>query len=218
MPFNAIMYDLDGLLIDSEKYWGKCWEDFLRERNIPFTEKTHHAFMGRSLRENIAWAKKEFNLIESTATLTKIFVEKTDAVYNHLALPMPGAARLIRETRACYKTQVIVSGSLRSHISMVVERLGWGAWFDDYFSVEDVGGVGKPNPAVYLLAAEKCRVAPTDCVALEDSENGLRAAKAAGMSCVAVPDLQRHEGDFSSANLIVHSLDDEEVIAYLGIR
>ena len=99
----------------------------------------------------------------------------------------------------------------------MVERFGWQDHFDELVSPDHVGGVGKPDPRIYLHTADLLKVNPADCVVLEDAENGVVAAKKAGMKCIAVLDKRWSFGNFDMADLTVESLEDGRVYKFLKL-
>lgn len=115
------------------------------------------------------------------------------------------------------KKTAIASGASLDRINIVLERFGWQNYFDTVVSTDHVAYKGKPDPAVFLYAARQLGVAPEECVVVEDSENGLEAAKNAGMRCVIRFDERWCHGDFSKADLMVQCLTDSKLHEFLGV-
>jgi len=111
--------------------------------------------------------------------------------------------------------QAIATGAPKLAADKLVNRFGCQDYFEKIVSVECTGLPGKPDPGVFLHAAKVLVVEPEHCVVFEDAQNGVLAAKAAGMRCIAVPDARWSFGDFSQADLIVDSLADERVMKFL---
>lgn len=217
MRFKAILFDMDGLLIDSMIHWVEDDKDFFGSRGIELTPDLIKFFTGKSTKEILVWLKKEYGLLESLEDLTEERIKKTDKIYTHLSDKMPGTDLLIKTIKNSEAKQAIASGSPLNRIEVIVDRFGWRDSFDKLISVEDVAHRGKPEPDVYLHATKVLEVKPEDCVVFEDAENGVLSAKAAGMKCVAVLDERWSFGDFSQADLIVDSLENEKVFNYINL-
>ena len=146
----------------------------------------------------------------------------TDQVVAHViteGLPMPGVAEAVELCTGLGLNLAIASSSPRRLIDAVCDRLGLGGIRVRCSAVDEVNG--KPAPDVYLAAARRLGVAPANCVAIEDSPNGIAAAKAAGMRCVAVPDPLLHtDAGYQQADLVLPSLAmlDEPALRLLGVR
>ncbi len=216
--FKAIIFDMDGLLIDSEGYWDECSVPLFANRGIEFSAELKQRLTGRSLRENIEWLKQQYGWTEPTEDLIKEFRTATDHIYYNLAQPLPGASELIKKVDSAFSKQAIASGSFLYRIEEIANRFAWTPYFDALISSDHVNYVGKPDPAIYRFTANELRVLPETCVVLEDSVNGVRAAKAAGMTCIAVPNQKWGYGDFSMADMIVESLEDERIRKFLKIK
>ncbi len=217
MDIKAVIFDMDGLLIDSEDHWDDCSIKLLAARGVALTPELKSYVSGRSLRENMTWFKEQYGWEETVEALMREFRLATDHIYYELAKPLPGAESLIKDSRAMFPKQAIASGSFLYRIEKITERLAWKSYFDELVSSDHVNFVGKPDPIIYHFTADALRVLPEHCVVFEDSINGVQAAKAAGMQCVAVPNPRSH-GDFSIADLIVGSLEDERIKGFLKIE
>jgi HAD superfamily hydrolase (TIGR01509 family) len=213
--FKAVIFDMDGLLIDSEDHWEDCSFKLLEARGVALTPELRKYLSGRSLRENMTWLKQEYGWEDSVDFLMREFRLATDHIYYELAKPLPGAESLLQTTRHAFEKQAIASGSFLYRIEEITTRLNWKHYFDALISSDHVNFVGKPDPVIYRFTAETLQVQPEACVVFEDSINGVRAAKAAGMTCVAVPNPRLLNDDFMIADLIVESLEDDRVKQFL---
>jgi len=215
--FDAIIFDMDGLLIDSMLYWVNLDQAFFKKHGIDLTDDIVRYFSGRKEQENMEWMKENFKIKDSVEDLIKKRYKETDLIYSQKTELMPGAEKLVRFNKEKNIQQAIATGSPYRHLNLVKERFSW--WdnhFNLFVSVDEVKK-GKPDPAVYLYTAEKLKVDPKKCVVFEDAENGLMSAKAAGMKCIAVPDARWSPGDFSKADLIADSLEDEKIFKFLNL-
>lgn len=208
---------MDGTLIDSEAYWFQAETRFLRRYDLKFTPAHAERYTGRSLRESVGLLRDEFNLSNSIDDLLAAKTEESDLIYKQQALALPGAEELTRALRAKEYKTAIASGSSLQRIQMIVDRLRWQGLFDELVSTDHVDYRGKPDPAIYVYTAERLGLSSAECLVIEDSVNGIKAAKLAGMTCVAVPDLRWSHGDFSMADFHIESLSDPKLYSLLGL-
>ncbi len=208
---------MDGVLIDSELYWKEEGHHFFERRGVPFTPQLSARLSGQSMRENMRWVKEEFGFPESVEELCAERVRATDHIYTQAAGILPGVEDLLKQLHAAGCKAAIASGSFTYRIETIVDRFGWSNYFQTLASTDDVNFVGKPDPAIYLFTAKQLGVNPAECVVVEDSVNGLQAAKRAGMACIAAPNPRWSWGDFSSADLTVDTLVDRKVFDFIGL-
>lgn len=217
MKFKAIIFDMDGVLIDSQSYWDTMDRNFFQSRGLAYTDEVRNLLMGKSMKENVSWIKETYARPETEAELTDERTTMTDKIYTDHASILPGVQEIIQMGKASGHKQAIASGSALYRIEHVVNRFGWQSYFDALVSTDHVGGVGKPAPDIYLKAVEMLGLEPADCVAIEDAENGVRAAKAAGLACIAVPNRAWGVADFSMADIEAESLMDTQVFDFIGL-
>ncbi len=216
MTFDAIIFDMDGLLINSEDIWYEA-DKFFEKRNILLTDEIQHALMGKSFHQSAAWLKERYLLSESVEEIIAERQRDTDGIYTHLARPLPGVQELLERLSQTDIPLAIGSGSSLRRIEEIVDRFDWRKYFEVLASSEHVEYKGKPDPDIFLYAADRLGKIPETCVVLEDSINGVTAAKLAGMSCIAVPAPQAKKEDFVAADIIVPSLQEPAVYSFLGI-
>jgi len=216
MKFKAVIYDMDGLLVDSMIHWIKMDQNFFAQFGIELTNDMIRYMTGRSEEENIRWVKETYNIHYSYDDLLKTRTAQVDDIYQIDTDEMPGASALIDAIQKKGLKQAIASGARHRWIETVVRRFNWHEHIDHMISVEHVEHRGKPEPDVFLHTAKIMDIKPEHCVVFEDAENGVVAAKHAGMACVAVPDERWSFGDFSEADLIVDSLEDKRIYKFLG--
>ncbi|MBI2436534.1 MAG: HAD family phosphatase [Candidatus Magasanikbacteria bacterium] len=217
MKYNAVIYDMDGLLIDSMQHWMVKDEVWFGARNIELTQDLIKFFSGRSIRENLTHLKQQYGFPE---TVDELVAERTSwehEIYSVLTQEMPGATALFKKVKRSGIRQAIASGAPTTAVERTVARFGWSSYIEACVSSDHVKFVGKPDPAIFLYTAEKLGVEPENCVVFEDAENGVVAAKRAGMKCIAVPDPRWSFGDFLEADLVVDSLEDERVYKFFGV-
>ncbi len=216
--FKAILFDMDGTLIDSALYWLSAYKNFVSHFNVPYVREHIKLVDGKSMVQSAQIFKEIHNLPHSVEEILAHKVKTSDPIYTEHSLPVKGVDELVAKIKAAEnKKTAIASGAPLDRINIVLNRFGWQNYFNTVVSTDHVGYKGKPDPAVFLYAAEVLGVAPEECVVVEDSENGLEAAKNAGMSCVIRFDQRWCHGDFTKADLMVSCLTDSRLHEFLGI-
>ena len=205
---DAVVFDLDGLLIETEEVWDEVREALVRERGGRWTETAQQDMMGMSSKEWSQYMHDELGLEGSPEEINDLVVERMAERYReHLPL-LPGAVEAVRRIAARWPLGV-ASSSNRPLIDLVLELSGLARYFRATVSSEEVPR-GKPAPDVYLEAARRLGVAPERAAAVEDSEAGIRAASAAGMRVVVIPNRSFPPSDeaVSRADDVLGSLDE----------
>ena len=181
---QAVVFDLDGVLIDSEPVWERVRRGYVAANGGTWQPDTQSRLMGMSTGE---WARylTELGVRRPADTVAEEVVADMARRYDDELPLMPGAIEAVRRL-AGYWRLGLASSSPTALIARVVEDAGLTGVFEVALSTEDVAR-GKPDPEVYLTVAQRMRLAPDLCAAVEDSSNGLRSAAAAGMAVVAVP-------------------------------
>lgn len=182
---RAVVFDMDGVLISSEEVWDVVREDLARERGGRWGPAAHHDMMGMSTREWTGYMRDTVGLAMSTGEIEAEVVRHLIARYRRDLPLIPGAREAVR-TLAGRVPLGLASSSTRALIDAVLDLAGLREAFTVTVSSEEVDR-GKPSPDVYLRALEGLGVAPADAAAVEDSGAGIRAASAAGMRVVAIP-------------------------------
>ena len=182
---EAVVFDLDGVIVDSEQVWDDVREQLARERGGRWHEGAQAAMMGMSSPEWSAYMHDEIGLEESPAEINDEVVRRMLARYRESLPLLDGAVDAVRRLAPAF-TLAVASSSNRPLIETVLETAGIAELFAATASSEEVAA-GKPAPAVYLEAARRLGVEPRRCAAVEDSANGIRAAHAAGMRVLVIP-------------------------------
>lgn len=188
MTIKAVIYDMDGVLIDSEPLWRKAEVEVFAAYGIALTEDMCFRCMGLRIDEVVAFWFKEFNVgMERAAQAETDLLNRVIDLASTEGQALPG----VDSSLAFFKSKglriALASSSPTRLIEAVLSRLGIRDQFEVVHSAEHEP-FGKPHPAVYLSAAQKLGVPPTDCLAIEDSVNGVIAAKAARMKAIAIPE------------------------------
>ena len=202
---EAVVFDLDGLLLDTEQVWDDVREALARERGGQWHERAQRDMMGMSSPEWSRYMHDVVGLDEPPDEIADEVVRRMVERYReHLPL-LPGAKEAVERLAARWPLG-LASSSNRPLIDLALELGGLAPLFSATVSSEEVER-GKPAPDVYLEVARRLDVDPRGCAAVEDSHNGIRSAKAAGMRCVAIPNAHFPPGDaVAEADAVVPSL------------
>ena len=182
---EAVVFDLDGVLLDSEQLWDEAREQLARERGGRWHDQAQRDMMGMSSLEWSRYMHETIGLPEPPEEISREVVERLTALYRERLPAIPGAKEAVERLAADYKLG-LASSSNRELIDLALELLGVAHLFAATVSSEEVA-CGKPAPDVYLEAARRLGIEPARAAAVEDSQNGILAAKAAGMRVIAIP-------------------------------
>ena len=182
---EAVVFDLDGLLLDSEQVWDEVREALTRERGGRWHDRAQSDMMGMSSREWSQYMHEVLGLSEPPDELNRIVVERMQDRYRDRLPVVDGAVEAVRRLAVRWPLG-LASSSNRPLIDLALERMGVSDLFQATVSSEEVER-GKPAPDVYLEVARRLGVRPENVVAIEDSASGIRSAKAAGMRVIAIP-------------------------------
>jgi HAD superfamily hydrolase (TIGR01509 family) len=184
---QAVLFDMDGLLVDSEPLWYEAEKAVIARLGGSWTESDQHALVGGSMEVTVRYLLSKATRPASPATVARWLAASMAELVSSRPLPvMPGARELLGQVAASGLPYGLVTSSEREIMDIVLGRLG--TRFPVTVCAGDVSRC-KPDPECYLLAAAKLSVDPRRCVALEDSPNGVAAAEAAGCLTIAVPSL-----------------------------
>jgi HAD superfamily hydrolase (TIGR01509 family) len=182
---EAVVFDMDGVLVDTEQVWDEVREALVRERGGRWHEGAQAAMMGMSSVEWSRYMHEELGLAEEPQAINDEVVRRMLIRYRERLPLIDGAVAAVERLAAAFPL-ALASSSNRPLIDAVLDAAGIAERFAATVSSEEVAR-GKPAPDVYLEAARRIGVAPEHCAAVEDSANGLRSAHAAGMRVLALP-------------------------------
>jgi beta-phosphoglucomutase len=203
-PPRAVLWDLDGTLVDSADHHWTAWHDVMTREGVEVTPQDFASSFGH---RNDTILRGLLGPGLSDEDVGRI-AEAKEALYRRFVrerglLPLPGALRWLKRLKEGGWRQAVASSAPTANIEAAMEAVGMEPLFDALVSADEVGK-GKPDPAVFLAAAERIGVAPERCVVVEDAPAGLEGARRAGMRCVGV--LSTHHPELV-ADLVVPSLD-----------
>ncbi|HVW89029.1 MAG TPA: HAD family phosphatase [Gaiellaceae bacterium] len=208
---EAVVFDLDGVIVDSEQVWDEVREAYVVETGGRYSERATREMMGMSSPEWSTYMSEELAVPGTPEEINAAIVERMLARYGEAPPLIPGAVEAVRRIAARWPL-AIASSSNPELIEVVVRAAGLGDVFGIAVSSQEVPR-GKPAPDVYLEAARRLGVEPTSCGAVEDSHNGIRSAKAAGMRVVAVPNPHFPPDDeaMAAADVVIGSIAELQV-------
>lgn len=212
---RAVVFDLDGLLVDSEPVQIAAWEAFLAELGHTLDDALLAEMFGLRLMDSARLVRDRLGL---PLTVEEVMARRDAHFFAALPgrlHPMPGARELVAALQARGVPLALATSGHRRYVDLALES----AAIPKVFDVEVTGEMvqrGKPDPETFLTAARLLDVAPERCLVLEDSPNGVRAAKNAGMTCIAIPNDDTSGLDLSLADEVMGGL--EEVLVWLDGR
>lgn len=214
---QAAIFDLDGLMFNTEELYFDVGTELLRRRGKQLTRELLNQMMGRPNRVSLQIMIDWHGLNDTVETLQ----QDTDEIFAELLpkrlAPMPGLVELLNALEAAKIPKAIATSSRLSFVETVLAPFAFRPRFQFVLTSEDVEQ-GKPHPEIYLKAATRMSLPPSACLVLEDSENGCRAAVAAGTFAVAVPGDHSLHHDFTGAAIVADSLRDPRIYQALEIE
>jgi len=215
---EAVVFDLDGVIVDSEQLWDEVRIQFVRESGRPFPERATRDMMGMSSPEWSRYLVEQLGVRGTPEQANAEVVRRLLAQYEEKLPLIPGAVEAVRRIAARWPT-AIASSSNPEVIEFVLRASGLDSIVQRAVSSEEVGR-GKPAPDVYLEAVRRLGVGGSRCVAVEDSHNGIRSARSAELRVIAIPNLH-FPPDVESvalADIVLPSIDEltVEVVDSLG--
>jgi len=205
---DAVVFDLDGVIVDSEQVWDDVRETYTREHGGTYTDRATRDMMGMSSLEWSRYMAEELGVPVTSDEINAAVVERMLERYGSAPPLIPGAVEAVRRVAAQWPL-AIASSSNPELIEVVVRVSGLADVFETAVSSQEVPR-GKPAPDVYLEAARRLGVDAARCAAVEDSHNGIRSARAAGMRVVAVPNPHFPPDDeaLAEADVVLRSIDE----------
>ncbi|MES2207610.1 MAG: hexitol phosphatase HxpB [Pseudomonadota bacterium] len=206
--FSAAIFDMDGILVDSEPFWMLAEKEVFKEVGFELTDEMCIQTRGLRIREVVEYWFSRFNVKASVSACVRQLEQRVTQLIEDEGKALPGveyALNLLKEQNLLIG---LASSSSLPIIKSVIHKLNIAPYFDHVISAYDLP-YGKPHPHVYLLCAEHLGVKNTQCIAFEDSVTGLISCKAASMKAIAIPEaIQFNDPRFSIADIKLTSFNE----------
>ncbi|RLM56834.1 HAD family phosphatase [Halobellus sp. Atlit-31R] len=207
VPDGAVLFDMDGVLVDSERYWHRFEEEWVFEAAVAEGSPTYEEVAGMPYYEIYDYLDAKYGTVVTKAEFVEKYETRAESLYGEDVALTPGVPELFDALRAAGRPIAIVSSAPRSWIAVVRERFDLDP-LDLVLSAEELDEPGKPEPHIYEHAAERLGVDPESCVVVEDSINGIEAAVRAGAFTVAFRSAHNTDLDLSRADVSVDGTDE----------
>jgi HAD superfamily hydrolase (TIGR01509 family) len=208
---RAVVFDFDGLMVNTEEVFQISGSELLRRRGKEPTPAIFHGMMGRRSHEALAYLIEVMKLDDTIEQLQTESMEIFFAVLDDILQPMPGLFELLAAIERRGLPKAVATSSERAYLNNLLGKVGLLGRFDALLTAEDVTH-GKPHPEIYLTAAQRLGVNPREMLVLEDSEMGTKAAAAAGAHIISVPHQHSAHFNFSDAKGVATSLIDPIIL------
>ena len=185
-PIRAVIFDMDGTLVDSEPFAERAWADFLKAHGHQLDDRVLGRMFGLRLMEGAAVVKEAYDLELPVATIAEQQDALRLAALTGNLVPMPGTGAVLAFARGAGLWMALATSSLRHHADLTLAETELAGLFDAEVTGDEVAH-GKPAPDIFLLASKRLDVASRHCVVFEDSPAGVAAALAANMRCLWIP-------------------------------
>jgi HAD superfamily hydrolase (TIGR01509 family) len=211
MQKKALIFDMDGVLLDSEPYYYDYLYQRFAELGLTVTEEEYNGFVGLPTNKVWSYLEKANNINLGIENLLKYEEEQVNIIFMEAPLePITGVKDLLDVMASLDILMGVASSSSKSTIQLIIEKLGLSTYFKFLVSGTEVEN-GKPHPDIFLKAAQLHNVSPENCIVIEDSKNGIMGAKRAGMTCVGFRNPGSGQQDLSEADIVIDSYSKENI-------
>jgi len=205
---KAVIFDLDGVLLDSQPVHFKTDLSVLARCGVDLTQEALERYAGTPNKDRWGMFKRDFNLSQSVDALISMHTDILNNILETETLPVvAGIPAILTKIKNAGLKTAVASSSSREFVSKVLDTAGLLPYFDALICGNDVLN-GKPAPDIFLKAAKTLNAAPSECIIFEDSANGIAAAAAAGIICIAYRNKTSGRQDLSKAQEIIDSFSD----------
>ncbi|MBV6448878.1 HAD family phosphatase [Nitrosomonas sp.] len=210
---DTIIFDAEGIVIDTETIWDKGQAIFLQRRGFVYDrERIKPLLTGRTLAEGVEVMKQAYRFDGDTEALARERADIVRELFMHETTFIDGFLPFFATVRGCYKTCIATSMD-QDLLKLVDQHLNLSALFENrIYTLDKVGFRSKPNPDIFLYAAQQLESSPENCVVIEDAPHGIDAAKRAGMRCIAISTTY-DPGKLQQADLIVNAYTEIDLAA-----
>ncbi|OGB97602.1 hypothetical protein A3F06_03665 [candidate division TM6 bacterium RIFCSPHIGHO2_12_FULL_36_22] len=219
MKYKAIIFDMDGTIVDTEQIWTKATNDLLAKRGVAYCEdfKKEHdkKIVGLSLHKSCQILKDIANLDDDVEQLIHEMKTLTDAKYEEDIKFIEGFTEFHSIAQQYGLKNALATNAIDSTVAITKRKLNLEKYFGEHiYNISHVNNVCKPDPALYLHAASQLKIDPIECIAIEDSPTGVKAARGAGMFCIGINTAKKPE-QLEESNKIINrycELDLQELL------
>lgn len=206
---KAIIFDMDGVIIDSEPLHFELEVELLEELGGKISKEEYISFVGTTDYHMWSTFKEKFNLEPSVEEIVEMKKERFIENINRIELVENFQEFMLTLYNKGYP-MALASSNNKKAVNAIVKKFSLDKYLKFFISGEEVIK-GKPDPEIFLTVAEKMKIEPSDCLVIEDAKNGVRAAKAAGMKCIGFQNNNSNTQDLSEADLIVNSFNELDI-------
>jgi len=222
MKYRAIIFDLDGTIVDTEALWHKATDKLIETRHITLTlekrQELHALITGSTTRRACALIKEMCNLEDDVELLITEKSNYAFELYRQGVNFVQGFLEFHKQVERLNLKMGIATNSCPKSLALAKEQLNLESLFGEHiYDISFVHNIQKPSPEIYLHVAEKIQVKPEHCIAIEDSAHGIAAAKTAGMFCYGINTSKKPE-QLQQADLIIDGYHEIDLLEKLGIK
>lgn len=205
MKYKTVLWDMDGVLVDSERHWKSLENFFLKDVVNDWHSFDQTRLTGRSMKDIYEILEAGHGISVSFEEYVNQYNNVAKTIYQDQAELMPNAERVLNKLNETGISQGLVSSSSHTWINFTLERFQLRHFFQAVVSSDDVNGVGKPNPAIYEYACEQLKANPSETIVIEDSVPGIQAASGAGCTVIWYTGSEK-SSTRTESDYIVHDL------------
>lgn len=209
---KAILFDMDGVLINSEYHWNKIEYNLLKNWVSRWNREKHLKIIGKTVDDIFIYLKREHSLSISKAEFMAKYDEIAFDIYRNKVTIYPGVIEVLQTARNKNIKIGLCTSSPFNWTDIVLKRFKLYQYLDKVITSNSLKGRGKPFPDIYLQICKELNVSQKECIVIEDSENGISAAKSAGMFCIGFRNGFNNDHNLKKADLIIKDIKELNLI------